>query len=77
MTEESSSRSPSHFLERRFQFLLISLLLLFIVLPFFEASVVTDIVASVILLVGAYAVNRRRTVFIICVVLATLALIMT
>ena len=77
MTETSCSRSPSRLSEKRFQFLLISLLLLFILLPFFETSVVTDIVVSVILLMGAYAVSPRKTVFIICVVLATLALIMT
>jgi len=77
MNQASPSTAKTGFLQKRFQFLLVSLLLLFIVLPFFERSVVSNMVVSVILLFGTYAVSRRRTVFIICVLLAALSLVMT
>jgi hypothetical protein len=77
MIDEPSSKEERGFLQKRFQFLLASLLLLFIVLPFFEYSVVTNVVISVILLFGTYAVAQRKTVLIMSVILAVLSLVTT
>ena len=61
-------------LESRFLYLLISLLLLFFLYPFFETMSVgvriLDIVYVFILLSGVYAINERKFIFIISLILA-------
>jgi len=74
MTDKSSSAAVKGFLQKRFQFLLCALLLLFVVTPFLERSVPKDIVQSVILIFGAYVVRTSRRVFVISVFLLLLTL---
>lgn len=64
----------SNQLERPLLFLLLSLLLLFVLTPFFETTILIDFVASAILCFGVYAVSANRTVLLICVVLVVLAI---
>jgi hypothetical protein len=53
--------------------LLISLLLLLVVLPFFEAPLLADILFSLVLLLGVYANIPSRRVFAVCLLLAGLS----
>lgn len=74
MTDQSSLATVKGFLQKRFQFFLGALLLLFVVTPFLERSVSRDIVQSVILIFGVYAVRTSRRVFVISLFLLVLTL---
>lgn len=60
--------------EYRFQFLLLNLLVLYAVLPFFEVALLIDIVAAVIILVALVAVIGNRLLWVICLSLEALAI---
>ena len=47
---------------------------MFVLTPFFETTILTDIVVSAILCFGVYAVSENRRVLLICGVLAVLAM---
>lgn len=61
-------------LQWKFQLLLVTLLLLFAVVPFFEVSFLLDLVTSFILIVAISAASGSKRLFIVCAVLALLAI---
>jgi hypothetical protein len=61
-------------LQRKFQFLLASLVLLFVLMPFFRHELISDLVQSFVLLFGVYAVSSRRGSFVVSAILMFLTL---
>jgi hypothetical protein len=63
----------------RFLFLLISLLLIFVLQPFFEGligiSLLMDIFITVVLISGVYAISQKRSIFMVSLILAILTVL--
>jgi hypothetical protein len=70
-------RSNRKNVERKFLFLLVSLLLLFFLYPFFQRSpagiLILDIGFLVILLSSIYTISERKNFFVICLLLSPTA----
>ena len=56
--------------EKRYQLLLVFLLLSIVVVPLFESSLLMDVAANVVLIVAVTAVGEQRRLAVVCAILA-------